>query len=191
MKSPRGVSRPGAQQQLRAFIEKFGAADQRLIRAVRSAMRKRLPTANELVWDNYNFFVIGYSPTERPTDSPLSIAARANGVGLCFISGASLPDPKGLLLGSGKQTRFIRLESADRLSHPDVEALIKAAVADAPRPFPLHGRGLLIVRSIAAKQRPRRASVSEPRRSEKSRQSSSLSAKQPRGASAGRSTRRR
>jgi hypothetical protein len=72
---------------------------------------KRFPTANELVWDNYNFFVIGYSPTERPADSIVSIAARANGIGLCFIHGAALPDPKKLLLGSGKQTRFIRVES--------------------------------------------------------------------------------
>ena len=191
MKPLPGASSPSAPEQLRAFIEKFGPADQRLIRAVRSAIRKRLPTANELVWDNYNFFVIGYSPTERPTDSILSIAARANGVGLCFIHGASLPDPKGLLLGSGKQTRFIRLESADRLADPDVEALIRSAIAEAPRPFALHGRGQLIVRSIAAKQRPRRASVSEPKRSEKSRQSRSLNVKQPRGASAGRSTRRR
>src|SRR5262247_1597626 len=95
-KKQSGLKSLSPETQLREFIEKFGAADQRLIRAVRSAMRKRLPTANELVWDNYNFFVIGYSPTERPTDSPLSIAARANGVGLCFISGASLPDPKGL-----------------------------------------------------------------------------------------------
>ena len=63
-----------AETQLRAFIAKFAPDDQRLIRAVRAAMRKRLPTANELVWDNYNFFVIGYSPTERPTDSVLSIA---------------------------------------------------------------------------------------------------------------------
>jgi hypothetical protein len=155
MKAESRVSGLSAPAQLRAFIEKFAADDQRLIRAVRSAIRKRLPTANELVWDNYNFFVIGYSPTERPTDSILSIAARANGVGLCFIYGASLPDPKGLLLGSGKQTRFIRLESAARLSHPDVEALIKAAIAAGPQPFPPHGRGKLIVRSIAAKQRPR------------------------------------
>jgi hypothetical protein len=29
-------------------------------------LRQRLPTANELVYDNYNFFVIGYSSTERP-----------------------------------------------------------------------------------------------------------------------------
>lgn len=71
-----------AEGQLRAFIGKFSPDDQRRIRAVRAAMRRRLPTANELVWDNYNFFVIGYSPTERPSDSVLSIAARANGIGL-------------------------------------------------------------------------------------------------------------
>src|SRR6266571_2512621 len=76
----------------------------------RDDVRKRLPTANELVYDNYNFFVIGYSPTEKPSDSIVSIAARANGVGLCFIHGAGLPDPGKLLLGSGRQTRFIRLE---------------------------------------------------------------------------------
>ena len=107
-----------AEEQLEVFIGKFGPQDQTLIRAVRKAMRKRLPTANELVWDNYNFFVIGYSPTERPSDSILSIAARANGIGLCFINGAALSDPKKVLLGSGKQTRFIRLESAAVLARP-------------------------------------------------------------------------
>jgi len=127
-------------------------------------MRKRLPTANELVWDNYNFFVIGYSPTERPTDSIFSIAARANGVGLCFIHGAGVPDPKGLLLGSGSQTRFIRLESASRLSHPAVEALMKTAIARAKKPFPDSGRGKLVIRSIAVKQRPRQRAVKKPGR---------------------------
>jgi hypothetical protein len=145
-----------AETQLKSFIAKFEAKDQRLIRAVRTAVRKRFPTANELVWDNYNFFVIGYSPTERPTDSIVSIAARANGVGLCFIYGAGLPDPKKLLLGSGNQTRYIRLESADLLAHPDVEALVAAAIDRAKTPLPDKGRGRLIIRSVAAKQRPRR-----------------------------------
>jgi hypothetical protein len=111
---------------------------------------------NELVWDNYNFFVSGYSPTERPTDSIVSIAARANGVGLCFIQGAGLPDPHKLLLGSGKQTRFIRVESASVLARPEVESLVAAAIDRAKMPLPLTGRGTLIIRSIAAKQRPRR-----------------------------------
>jgi hypothetical protein len=159
---PLRVDAATAERQLRAFIEKFGETDQRLIRAVRSAVRRRLPTANELVWDNYNFFVIGYSPTERPRDSILSIAARANGVGLCFIHGASLPDPKGLLLGSGRQTRFIRVESASELSHPDVEELIDAAISRAKKPLPASGRGRLVIRSIAAKQRPRRRAPKQP-----------------------------
>ena len=151
----RGPEAANAETQLRALIDKFERKDQRRIRAVREAVRKRIPTANELVWDNYNFFVIGYSPTARPTDSIVSIAARANGVGLCFIQGARLPDPKKLLLGSGKQTRFIRVESASVLAHPDVEALIAAAIDRAKTPLPVTGRGKLIIRSVAAKQRPR------------------------------------
>src|SRR5439155_18915749 len=94
-KPSRTTGRAGpAEKQLEAFIGKFAPTDQRLIRAVRSAVRKRFPTANELVWDNYNFFVIGYSPTERPSDSIVSIAARANGVGLCFIHGAGASRPR-------------------------------------------------------------------------------------------------
>ncbi len=145
-----------AASQLEAFIAKFGSNDQQLIRSVRRALRKRLPTANELVYDNYNFFVIGYSPTERPSDAVVSIAARANGVGLCFIHGARLPDPRGILLGSGNQTRFIRLESASVLARPEVDTLLSAAIALAKAPFPQRGRGKLIIRSISVKQRPRR-----------------------------------
>ena len=123
---------------------------------MRKSLRKRFPTAYELAYDNYNFFVIGYSPSERPSDSIVSVTAGANGVGLCFIRGASLPDPKNILLGSGSQTRFIRLESADVLTRPEVEALLSAAVAEARTPLRATGRGKLIIRSVSAKQRPRR-----------------------------------
>ena len=145
-----------AEQRLAAFVRKFSPTDQRLIRAVRSALRKRFPTANELVYYNYNFLVIGYSPTERPSDAILSMAARANGVGLCFIHGARLPDPGKVLLGSGKQTRFIRVDSPRVLVRPEVEALVVAAIAQARAPLPVSGSGRLIIRSVSAKQRPRR-----------------------------------
>lgn len=144
------------EQQLKGFIAKFEPEHQTLIRKVRAALRKRLKTAHELVYDNYNFFVIGYSPTERPSDAILSIAAAANGVGLCFLRGASLPDPKRLLLGSGKQTRFVRLESAAVLGDPDVRVLIDAAVKQSRVPFRRAGASTLVIRSISAKQKPRR-----------------------------------
>jgi len=147
-----------AERQLKGFVEKFEPSHQALIRAVRKALRKRMPTAYELAYDNYNFFVIGYSPSERPSDSIVSVVAGANGVGLCFIHGASLPDPKKMLLGSGNQTRFVRLESAEVLARPEVEALLSAAFAQAKTPLRATGRGKLIIRSVSAKQRPRRRS---------------------------------
>lgn len=145
-----------AKKQLDSFIDKFEPKNRALIRAVRKELRKRLPTANELAYDNYNFFVVGYGSTERPSDAILSIAAAANGVGLCFIHGASLPDPNKILQGSGKQTRFIRLESATMLARPEIEELLAAAVAKAKTPLPESGGGKLIIRSISRKQRPRR-----------------------------------
>jgi uncharacterized protein DUF1801 len=145
-----------AEKQLKAFISKFDAKSQTLIRAVRRALRKRFPTAHELAYDNYNFFVIGYGPTERPSDCIVSMAAGANGVGLCFIRGATLRDPKKILIGSGNQTRFIRLESVDVLQRPEVEGLIVAAVKQSKTPLAESGRGNLIIRSVSAKQRPRR-----------------------------------
>jgi hypothetical protein len=145
-----------AEKRLKSFIDKFEPRHRTLIRATRKALRKRLPTANELAYDNYNFFVLGYCSTERPSDCIVSIAAAANGVGLSFYRGATLPDPHGLLLGSGHQNRFIRLTSADTLARPEVQALLTAADAQAKTPMPDSGGGKLIIRSISAKQKPRR-----------------------------------
>ena len=145
-----------AEGQLKSFIDKFEPKNQTLIRAVRKALRKRLPTANELAYDNYNFFALGYCSTERPSDCIVSIAAGANGIGLSFYYGATLPDPHGILLGSGNQNRFIRIEWAEMLARPEVEALIAAAIDQGKAPLPASGSGKLIIRSISAKQKPRR-----------------------------------
>ena len=150
---------PDAEKQLQSFIAKFEPKNQALIGAVRKALRKRLPTANELTYDNYNFFALGYCSTERPADCVVSIAAAANGVGLSFYWGVTLPDPHGILLGSGNQNRFIRLESAKVLERREVLELISAAEAQAKIPMPASGGGKLIIRSVSAKQKSRRASA--------------------------------
>ncbi len=146
-------------KQIDSFIDKFEAAMARRIREVRAALLKRLPTANELVYDNYNFLVIGYCSTDRPSDCICSLAANSKGVGLSFYYGADLPDPHGILEGSGTQNRFVRLvEGAATLNDPRVEALIQAAVDNAETPLPKL-KGHAIVRSVSAKQRPRRERV--------------------------------
>jgi hypothetical protein len=147
------------EQQLAGFIEKFDSKNAALIRSLRKILRNRLPTANELVYDNYNFFVIGYCSTERPSGCILSIAAGANGVGLSFYHGATLPDPHKLLLGSGSQNRFIRIEFAATLTRPEVEDLIAAVIGHAGGPLPKSEAVKLVIRSISKKQKPRRKNL--------------------------------
>jgi len=141
--------------ELRSYINRFDPKDQKLIRSVQAAVRKRFPTANELVYDYTKFIVISYSPTDRGIDSIVSIALLADGVRLYFMHGPQLPDPKRLLLGSGKQVRFVRVEAASQLAHPDVKALIAAANDKATVPLASKGKRSLIIKSDATKP-PRR-----------------------------------
>lgn len=117
------------------------------------------PTAIELVYDNYQFLAIGFSATERASDCLVSLAVSPKGVALAFYYGASLPDPQGILLGSGNQNRYVRLESASTLAIPAVEELLRSAIAQAKTPLPATGRGYLVIKSVSAKQRPRRATA--------------------------------
>ena len=151
------TAKPDApEKQLAGFIAKFSPAHAKVIRECRAEMRKIFPTAIELVYDNYNFFVIGYCTTARASDCIVSIAAAANGVGLSFYHGAKLADPEKLLQGSGKQNRFVRLPSVEILRAPGVLALIQAAAAQAETPLAKSGKGALIIQSISAKQKLRR-----------------------------------
>ena len=145
-----------AEAQLQSFVDKFDDDNRALILETRAALRARFPDCAELVWDNYNFFVIGYSPTERPTDYIVSIAASAAGVSLSFNGGASLNDPDGLLLGSSKVNRFIRIPSAAVLNDAKVSNIIETAVRTSKVPLPWMSGKKVIIRSISAKQRPRR-----------------------------------
>ncbi len=150
---------PSAEEQLAGFIAKFTPEMAALVVAARAKMRKRLPNALELVYDNYNFFVIGYGPNEKAGDAIFSLAAQAKGLSLCFLQGAALADPHGLLRGSGNVVRSIRLEAATSLDQPNVSALIDQALQKAKTPLPADGGSRLIIKSISAKQRPRRAAA--------------------------------
>ena len=98
-----------AQGQLERFIDKYSpevAADTRRALAFLS---RRLPTATRLVYDNYNALVIGFGTSEKVGDIILSIALYSRYVTLFFLRGVDLPDPGGLLEGSGSQVRGVRL----------------------------------------------------------------------------------
>jgi hypothetical protein len=148
---------PGSpEKQIAGFLAKFAPAIAQQIRAARAILAKRFPAATQIVYDNYNFFAIGFSTTARTSDTLFSIAANAKGLGLHFYWGVKLPDPHQLLQGSGNQNRFLRLPTPDTLHDAKVIALLYDAVAVARTPLPSTGRGPTLIRRISAKQRPRR-----------------------------------
>jgi len=149
---------PTPEAQLRSFNDRFEPKHQKFVRSIRAALRKQFPTANELAYDYSSFFVIAYSANDNGIDAIVSLAARADRVDLYFNNGPKLPDPKKLLQGSGKQVRFVRLETAKQLAHPDVKAFITAAIDLAKAPFPSKGKGSLIIKTnktAGAKKRSR------------------------------------
>jgi hypothetical protein len=80
----------------------------------------------------------------------------AAGVYLCFLQGAGLPDPSGVLCGSGKVARNVRLMAVGDFARPEVEALINVAIANSRVPYDANRSGRFYVKSVSAKKRPRR-----------------------------------
>jgi len=142
--------------QLAAFMSRYSPDVAAVAKAALARMRKRMPGAVELVYDNYNALVIGFSPSERASDAIFSIALYPRWVNLFILKGAGLPDPHCLLKGNGKQVRSIVLEGASTFDRPEVEALIAAALERANPPIDFSKKRKLIIRSISPVQRPRR-----------------------------------
>ena len=145
-----------AAAQLEAFIDRFTPEVAAQARAAVAKMRARLPGATIPVYDNYNALAIGFGPSDRVRDVIFSVAVFPRWVSLFFARGPELPDPHGLLQGSGNTVRHIRLTSVDLIDDPRVEALIAAALAAAAPPLDPAAAGGLAIKSVSARQRPRR-----------------------------------
>ena len=150
------VARRSAEAQLRLLTATFAPAHQRLIGAMRRWLRKRLPTAHELVYEYRDCFVISYLPNEHGYEGVFAIRASASGVRLYFNRGKGLPDPGKLLLGAGNQTRYIDVEGASALARPAVARLIDEALERNRVPFARTGSAPVLILSASTKKRQRK-----------------------------------
>jgi hypothetical protein len=143
-------------QQLAGFLAKYDPAVAIIARAALERLRKRLPWATEIVYDNYNALAVGFGPGDRTSEAIFSIAVYPRWVSLFFLQGARLKDPAKLLKGSGTKVRHIVLGEGRDIDSGDVDALIAAALVAAVRPIDPKAKRQLIIKSVSAKQRPRR-----------------------------------
>ena len=145
-----------AQTRLEGFLDKYAPEPAALARTALARMRARLPGAVQLVYDNYQFLAIGFGPNERASEAVFSIAVAPKKVSLCFLHGATLADPAGRLKGGGNQVRNVQLEGAETFADPAVEDLMARAMPARGVSMDDPANGRLIIKSVSAKQRPRR-----------------------------------
>jgi hypothetical protein len=154
-------------KQLDGFIARYSREIGALAKAALARMRSRLPGAIEMVYDNYNALVVGFGPSERASEAIFSIVLYPRWVSLFFLQGAGLADPNRLLKGSGTVVRHLVLEDAKDLDKPAVQELIARALANARTPLDGTGPRRIVIKSVSAKQRPRRPAREQPKRQAK------------------------
>jgi hypothetical protein len=86
-------------------------------------IRKCGPDVTELLHDGW--------PTACLVDAAFAYTAvHAAHVNVGFYRGSELPDPAGLLEGSGKRMRHVKLKPGEEIDEMALEALIEAACAN-------------------------------------------------------------
>src|SRR5205085_789574 len=123
------------QRDLDSFIAKYTPEIQKLGREVLEKTREIVPSCTEMVYDNYNGLVVGFCPDDKPSNAVFSVLFVPRWVTLCFLQGAGLPDPDGMLRGEGNLVRSMRISSAEQLDEPEVRNLMTAAMASAKKRF--------------------------------------------------------
>lgn len=100
-----------------------------IARALRALIQEIDPDTTEVVrlGDNAATYGVGPRKMKEGYCYVMPLKARVN---LGFYSGALLDDPTGLLEGTGKKLRHIKVNSADMVGTDAMRALILAAVEE-------------------------------------------------------------
>ena len=87
------------------------------------------PTANELIYDNYNALAFGWSPTDRVghTFCNIAIGRTSKNIHFGFYWGSEIADPEKRLIGNGNQYRYLLVKSKKDFPKTYVKKLLKDA----------------------------------------------------------------
>jgi hypothetical protein len=92
----------------------------------RALIREVMPDVVEVPWPRQR--VVGYGVGPRKMSEHFChITFHTNHVNLGFNYGSELPDPEGLLQGTGKLLRHVKITSPEDLSKPALRQLLDAA----------------------------------------------------------------
>lgn len=113
-------------EQVQVWLKNLLPEKKSLIEALRRLMGSVAPEAHEIIYHG----ALGYGPTDSGFDRIVYIAVFELHVNLGFFYGGFLPDPEGLLVGSGKRMRHVKLRSLQETENPAIASLLAQAWID-------------------------------------------------------------
>ena len=142
---------PSPSAQFSAFLSRFSPEIVALVKRCLPKLRRAFPGAYQLVYEYSNSLVVAFGMSERGYEAIVAISISPREVRLYFDK--TLPDPKGLLEGSGGKVRSVTLKAASDLDHRDIRALIKAAIKHSGVTFPRSRSTRMVIKSESKKSR--------------------------------------
>ena len=115
---------------LNKLLKKYSTDVQDLALQARELVLKTVPDAQEKVYLGWNG--IHFSAGGNMQSTFCAVSPQRTRINLYFTQGVHLPDPAGLLEGTGKNMRHIKIDHAKLLKSRAVKALIKAAAKYQP-----------------------------------------------------------
>lgn len=117
-------------------LSEIGALATPALRPLCEQLRKVIfalhPDAYETVWPKLRIASFGLGP-KKMTEHYAYIGVQKDHVNLGFYYGTTLPDPDGLLEGTGKTLRHLKLRPTATPSPTAIKALLRAAIAERRR----------------------------------------------------------
>ena len=115
---------------LNKLLKKYSPEVQDLVLQARELVLRTVPDAQEKVYLGWNG--IHFSAGSNMQSTFCAVSPQRTRINLYFTQGVHLPDPSGLLEGTGKNMRHIKIDNAKLLKSRAVKALIKAAAKYQP-----------------------------------------------------------
>ena len=144
---------------LHKFLKPFPEEVQEIAFWLREWVWDLYPTANEIIYDNYNALAFGWTITDRlgSTFCTIAVGRSTYNVHFGFYYGSKLSDPDKILLGKGNQYRYILVKRKSDLPKTYFKKLLKEAYAFAQTKVKEKDKkvsGLTIIKSVSAAKRP-------------------------------------
>ncbi len=110
---------------LAEFFSRYPPTVGEIAIACADVIRSAIPDATETLDDAAH--VVGYAIGPGYSGLVCTIIPSRKGVKLGVVRGAALPDPRGLLEGTGKRHRYVQLNERSDLDRDGIVELLKAA----------------------------------------------------------------